>query len=261
MRLSIQDLSFSYRTTQILHHIDVDCDGPGITALLGPNGSGKTTLIRCIDRILRPSSGDVLIDGVSTGSLSAKQLARLISYVPQKMQMSAMRVFDAVLLGRVPHLSMQVSDHDMYTCIEILERTGLSSMMLKSLHELSGGELQKVSIARALAQQAPIMLLDEPTASLDLRNQLDTLKLLTSIAEEQGIMVIIAIHDLNTAFQFAQRFLFMKEGRIIETSERGNVTSAMIEQVYDVPVELQWISKVPHVTPRIYREQQPCQLS
>ncbi len=255
MRLEVKNLCFSYRDVSILQDVSFQAHTHGITAIMGPNGSGKTTLLRCINRILSPHSGEVLLGDRSIAELSTREIARSIAYVAQKNQTCTMNVFDAVLLGRVPHIRLNISEDDIVKTTGIIDRLGLSSLSMRPLYQLSGGELQKVSIARALVQDTPLILLDEPTASLDIKNQVAIISLLHEISQEQGIKVLMSIHDLNTAFQFADQFLFMKGGRLVAVADhREAITPEIIEDVYDIPVDMRWHQKVPLVTPRVYRK-------
>lgn len=249
MTLNVENLKFAYKENTVLHNVSFSTGNAGITAILGPNGSGKTTLLRCLNHILKPQSGRVLLDHKNVDSLTGKEIAKSIAYVAQKTYSGNISVFDAILLGRIPHFSANVSDIDMAETHNVIDRLEMNCLSLRMLNELSGGELQKVSIARALVQKTSLMLLDEPTAALDLKNQIDILNLLDEITRKSQIKVLISIHDLNTAFRYAQQFLFLKEGRVIALANRGEITAKLIEEVYGVPVELRWFNDIPVITP------------
>jgi iron complex transport system ATP-binding protein len=250
MNLKAEHLHVTLKGNKILQDVSVNLNEPGITAVLGPNGAGKTTLLRCLTSMLKPLSCTVSLGGEPIGSYGPKAAAKHLSHVPQRSVSPGVTVFDAVLIGRIPHMRYRASSKDFAAVSSVLEQLQLREFCLRPLHTLSGGELQKVSIARALVQQTPIMLLDEPTASLDLRNQLQILKLLRTIADSRQIKILITIHDINTALRYADRFIFMKQGRITAWTQKEQVTSEMVEAVYDVPVILQWYQEHPMVMPR-----------
>ncbi|MBI9109314.1 MAG: ABC transporter ATP-binding protein [Spirochaetales bacterium] len=249
MTLNVESLRFAYKENTVLHDVSFSTGDAGITAVLGPNGSGKTTLLRCINRILKPQGGRVLLDDKPVDKLTGKEIAKSIAYVAQKTYSGNISVFDAILLGRIPHISANVSDNDMAVTNDVIERLDMVSLSLRMLNELSGGELQKVSIARALVQQTSLILLDEPTAALDLKNQIDILKLLGEITEKNQIKVLLSIHDLNTAFRYADQFIFLKNGKVVGFSDRWGITAGMIENVYNVSVDLRWFDDIPVITP------------
>lgn len=249
--LDVKDLSFAYKDHEILHKITLKLQGPGMTAVLGPNGAGKTTLLRCMIKMLNPQRGKIFLDGEDLSTLSTRETAKWIAYVAQNNEAKGISVFDAVLLGRLPHIGMRAGKGDQKAVQDMLRRLDLEDFALRSLWELSGGELQKVSIARALVQQTPFMLLDEPTASLDLKNQLHILAILKKAAYEQNVHVLISIHDLNTAFRFADRFLFLKDGKINADVDRAGLTSDMVHEVYEVPVTMRRERDIPVVTPKV----------
>lgn len=249
--LDVNNLSFSYKDHEILHNITLKLQGPGLTAVLGPNGAGKTTLLRCMIKMLNPQKGTITLDGKALSNLSVRETAKWISYVAQNNEAKGISVFDAVLLGRLPHIGMRAGKGDQKAVQHMLRRLDLEDFALRSLWELSGGELQKVSIARALVQQTPFILLDEPTASLDLKNQLHILAILKKAAYEQNVHVLISIHDLNTAFRFADRFLFLKGGKITSDVDRAGLTSDMVHEVYEVPVTMRRERDIPVVTPKV----------
>ena len=184
--------------------------------VIGPNGAGKTTLLNAIARLLR-YAGTVSICGRPTGGLSRRQLARLIAYVPQRPVLPPdMAVSDYVLLGRTAHIGYLSTETaaDRRVCAAAMERLDLSAMAGRTLRAMSGGELQRVVLARALAQEAPVLLLDEPTSALDLGRRMDALELIDEVRHERSLTVLSAIHDLTLAGQFADRLLLLDRGRI-----------------------------------------------
>ena len=236
MILDVQGVEFSYPGRPVLEDITFSLKSGEILAILGKNGTGKTTLLKCINRILKPSGGVVLIDEASTDDLSRKELAQQIAYVEQNRVGSRATVFNTVLLGRKPYIRWDVTQKDLEIVSQALATLGLTDYALRYLDELSGGELQKVTIARALAQQPQLLLMDEPTSSLDLKNQLEVLNLIEEISHQQGIAVAVAMHDLNLALRYADRFILLKDGEIFAAGDVEVITPENIEKVYAVPV-------------------------
>ena len=194
--------------------------GPGEwVGLIGPNGAGKTTLLRSIARLVR-HEGRVSISGEESSGMSRRRLAQLVAYVPQRPTLPPdMTVSDYVLLGRTPHIGYFSFERpgDRRVCAALLERLDLADFAQRQLATLSGGELQRLVIARALAQQAPVLLLDEPTSELDLGRRVDALELVDALRAERGLTVISALHDLTLAGQFAERLVLLAGGKIAAT--------------------------------------------
>ena len=210
--------------------------------ILGNNGAGKSTLITCINRIRTPERGEVIIDGKPVREMSRNEMARTIAYVAQKNEMSHATVFDCVLLGRKPYIKWSVSQEDIDLCEAMIRRVGMEQFQVRSLDELSGGELQKVMLARALVQQPKLLLLDEPTSNLDPRNQYGMMALVRQIAREQGIAVFIVIHDLNLALRYCDRFYFLKDGTGYSYGGVETVTAETIQTVYGIKAEIAQIN-------------------
>lgn len=234
MILSVDGLSFSYPSHPVLHDVSFTIDQNDCVAILGTNGTGKSTLLKCINRILKPKAGAVLINGKCSDDLSRLDIAKNIGYVSQYQSVTKVTVFDSVLLGRKPYIKWDASENDLDIVDNALKELGLSSYAMRFTDELSGGELQKVVIARALAQQPKLFLLDEPTSSLDIKNQLDTIAVIKEVAQKQNIAVIVTMHDINLALRFANKFILMKNGKIFATGGREIITAESIEAVYDV---------------------------
>ncbi|MBQ7786302.1 MAG: ABC transporter ATP-binding protein [Clostridia bacterium] len=236
--IEIRNLSFAYGKQCVLHHVSFTAQSGECVAILGNNGAGKSTLITCINRILTPQSGEVLIDDVPVQKMSRSEMAQTIGYVAQKNEMSHATVFDCVLLGRKPYIKWGVSQADLDLCESVIRRVGLEDFQLRSLDELSGGELQKVMLARALVQQPKVLLLDEPTSNLDPRNQYEMMALVRQIAREQGITVLIVIHDLNLALRYCDRFYFLKDRSGYSYGGIETVTGEIIREVYGIRAEI-----------------------
>jgi iron complex transport system ATP-binding protein len=215
--------------------------------ILGNNGAGKSTLVTCINRIRMPQSGDVIIDGKSIKDMGRNEMARTIGYVAQKNEMSHATVFDCVLLGRKPYMKWGVSQQDLDLCTAVIRRVGLEDFQVRSLDELSGGELQKVMLARALVQQPKLLLLDEPTSNLDPKNQYEMMALVQKIAREKKIAVLIVIHDLNLALRYCDKFYFIRDHVGYSYGGIETVTSETIETVYGIRAEVTTVNGKPTV--------------
>jgi iron complex transport system ATP-binding protein len=219
------DLRVRFGMTVALDSVSISVATGEWTGLIGPNGAGKTTLLRAIARMVH-SDGAVTIAGRQSGDLTQRQLARLIAYVPQSPQLPPeMTGGDYVLLGRTPHIGyFQVeSAADRGICAELLDRMALSHMAGRRLRTMSGGEAQRLVLARALAQEAPILLLDEPTSSLDIGRRVEALELIDELRRERSLTILSAIHDLTLAGQFANRLVLLAGGRVTACGEPAEV--------------------------------------
>jgi iron complex transport system ATP-binding protein len=236
--ITLSGVQFAYNGFPVIKGITHSFAKGSFTALLGPNGSGKSTLLRLINGILTPQAGTVEVKGRSAGSISAREMAREMAYVPQ-MQYNTFpaTVFDTVLLGRNPYISWSPGKDDRRITAEILVRFGLDDIALKDLNKLSGGQRQQVFIARALAQQPSVILLDEPTANLDLRHQHEILLLLGELATG-GITVLAAIHDLNLALKYCSEFIILDDGQVRAEGGSEIFSEELIEDIYGVRTKI-----------------------
>jgi len=194
--IKVQNLRFAYNSKEILKGIDFEIKKGEMFFIVGPNGSGKSTLLKCLNGILKPK-GVVFIGKNELCKLSKSEVARIMGYVPQRSEVNYLTVFDTILLGRKPYMRWGISEKDVEIVNKVIDMLGLNELAFRRLTQLSGGELQKVIIARALAQEPKIILLDEPTNNLDLKNQIEVMRILEKIVKEQGISAIITMHDLN----------------------------------------------------------------
>ena len=217
----LQDVSFSAEPGQFL-------------SILGNNGVGKSTLLKCINHILKPDAGQVLLDGTDLLSLSNREVAQKVAFVSQNMPNTQMTVHDVVMLGRRPYMKWGFTEADHAIVHDAMHRLDVEDMRGRFLNELSGGERQKVTLARALAQQPKLLLLDEPTSALDIQNQYHVMKLVREICHSDGISAIMVIHDLNLALRFCDRFLLMKNGRVYRCGDRSILDSTALKDVYGV---------------------------
>ena len=249
MILSVQGLEFSYPSNKVLKDVSFSIKKGECLAILGTNGTGKSTLLKCINRILKPQKGAVLIDKSDVQKLNQTDLAKRIGYVSQSNQSFRTTVFDTVLIGRKPYIKWDVTEKDLNIVNRAIEMLGLQEYSLRYIDELSGGELQKVIIARALAQEPKILMFDEPTSSLDLKNQLEVISIIKDVVKNKKISALVTIHDLNLALRFADKFILLKEGKIYAAGGIEIMTSHNIESVYSVPVKVENLSSRMVVVP------------
>ncbi|OBR90133.1 MULTISPECIES: ABC transporter ATP-binding protein [Clostridium] len=249
MILSVKGLTFKYPSRSVLKDINFSVKKGECLAILGTNGAGKSTLLKCINHILKAQSGTVLIEGNEIFKLSPIKLAQRIGYVSQQQVSVRTTVFDSVLLGRKPYIKWNISKEDIEIVNKAVKALGLEDYSLRYLDELSGGELQKVVIARALAQKPEVLLLDEPTSNLDLKNQLEVIRIIREIVKTQQIAAVMIVHDLNLAIRFADKFVLLKDGSIFAAGGREVMTPENIESVYSVSVAIEKYRNTPVVVP------------
>jgi len=237
--LRIENLSVAYGTRPVLHDISLSVQSGEILALIGPNGAGKSTLMRAVSGVI-PSSGGVHTNGDDFQALTPIQRARYLAVVPQAISLPpAFTVWETTLMGRTPHLGFlgQTSRADEEIARRALERVHALELSDRRVGELSGGESQRVLLARALCQSTPILLLDEPTAHLDLQYQVSLLDLVQKLAREDQLAVLIALHDLNLAARYADRVALMVGGKLHAVGSPGEVlTPELISYAYCLPV-------------------------
>jgi len=234
MILSVDDVEFSYQSKSVLKNVKFKVNKGEVVSILGVNGAGKSTLLKCVNRMLKPKKGAILVDNFNLNTLNSEEIARKMAYVSQSVNGNYINVFDAVLLGRKPHIKWEVSKKDLEITSNILRLMNLEEHALRYTKELSGGELQKVVIARALVQEPQILLLDEPTNNLDLKNQMAVMKIIRDISKSQNISSIVVMHDLNLTLRFSDKFIMLKDGMIYSKGNSDVINSKNILEVYDV---------------------------
>jgi len=249
--IEINDISFAYSRTsrKILEHISFDIQQNRCIAILGNNGAGKSTLLKCIDRICPVQEGVVLIDNENIYKMSGNKVAQNIAYVPQNNKAINLTVFDTILLGRKPYIKWDATSEDRQIVCNIMQKMKLNDFALRNVAELSGGEVQKVILARALAQEPKLLLLDEPTSNLDPRNQHEVLQMVRSIAREHDTCVAIIIHDLNLAIRYCDRFLLLKDSQVFSYGGLETMTPENIEEVYRIHVHIIEHRGIPVIVP------------
>ena len=247
--LHVDDVSFSYRSTSVLNGVNINVARGEILAILGPNGVGKSTLLKCMNLILRPKRGAVMLEELDLTKMSANDIAKNVGYVAQRSEAGRMTVFDSVLIGRKPYITWKITDRDYQLVEDTIYTFGLSDMKLRYVDEISGGELQRVCLCRAIVQEPTVLLLDEPTSSLDLRRQIEILSTIRKVVDLHNVATIMTMHDLNLALRFADRFIFMKGGSIFAACDKLCVTEDIIESVYEIKVDLILHKGLPLVIP------------
>lgn len=238
MELKLEDVRVDYDKYRAVDGVSFGL-GPGeVVGLVGPNGSGKSTLIKAVAGIVRLSSGRIGLDGRDVRDMSLAELARQIGYVPQSVPVIYhSTVVDAVLLGRKPYIRWGVSRGDIAIVRNAMAAMGIEGLAGKQMGQLSGGERQKVIIARALAQEPGMFLFDEPTNNLDLKHQVEVMEMARTLADERGTPALVALHDLNLAFTYSDRVVMLAKGRVHASGIPGDVLTAdNIRDVYGVKV-------------------------
>ena len=249
MGVELKNLSFDYGGQPVLEKISCQLVAGSVHAVLGVNGAGKSTLIKLLARFLKPVTGTVFLENSNLSGLSLNEIAKRVAYVPQQQQLSDLTVSDYLLLGRKPHLRWLPGDADERIVFTILRKLDLNHLALRPLYKLSGGELQKTAIARALVQEPEILLLDEPTSSLDLKNQLAVMEIIARETVEANLTTIISLHDVNLALRFSESFLLMKERRILAFGGLEVMTPANLSELYGIKVQLHKLEKSLLVVP------------
>jgi iron complex transport system ATP-binding protein len=238
--LVLDSISANYGARPVLRNICLNVAGAEVLALAGPNGAGKSTLIRVISGVLAAAAGQVWLDGLDLLRLPPNQRARRVAVVPQMLHLpEAYTVGEIVLMGRTPHLSLWAgeSQHDCEVSWAAMRAAHVDDLSDRRVGELSGGEQQRVVLARALAQEPQVLLLDEPTAHLDLKYQVGVLELVRSVAQARNLAVLMTLHDLNQAALYADRIALLQQGEIVaQGTAREVFTGELLSRVYGVPV-------------------------
>ena len=237
--MEIKNVAYHYKGgPQVLQDVSFTLEPGQFLAILGNNGAGKSTLLKCFNHILKPDAGAVLLDGENLLSMSAREVAKRVAFVSQSVPSTQMTVHDVVMLGRRPYMKWGFTEEDHAIVHDAMHRLDVEDMRGRFLNQLSGGEKQKVMLARALAQQPKVLLLDEPTSALDIQNQYQVLKLVRSICHKDQITAIVVIHDLNLALRFCDRFLLLKGGEVFRYGDRSILDADALYQVYGVQAKV-----------------------
>ena len=238
--LRVEDLHFGYskKGDPVLNGACLELEQGQVGILLGKNGSGKTTLFKNILGIEKPGKGSVRFGGEDLLKMSRRDRARRVAYVPQHIHFGDLTVLDSVLMGRVSYFGMKAGRSDMEAVEKILEDMGLESFASRSAEALSGGEKQKIAIARAMAQEPKLMVFDEPTGNLDMANEQLIMQEAKKLAREKGISILSSLHDLNQALYFGDKFFFLKDGVVKYAGGREIITAEVVKDIFDVDVRI-----------------------
>lgn len=249
MIIDINGIEFGYSSESVLKNVTVKIEGPKFVSILGPNGVGKSTLIHCINKILSAREGTVMIDGKDVKEITIKEMSKIVGYVPYSSNDTfPLTVVDTVLMGRHPHSHRGSLDEDLDIVYETLELLEIQDLAMRSFNELSAGQHQKVMLARGLAQQPQILLLDEPTSNLDVRHQIDVAKLLKDLSVQKQILVIMICHDINIAAKYSDEIILMHEGTIFDVgTPKEVITEENLRTVYNVTSNVIDDEGSPHV--------------
>ena len=238
--LKVENIHFRYskHSGMVLRGASLELKQGEIGIILGKNGSGKTTLFKNILGIHNPTSGSITFDGENLLKLPRRERARRIAYVPQEIHFGALSVFDSILMGRVSYFGLKASYSDYIATEQIIRDMGLQSFANRNVDELSGGERQKIAIARAMAQEPKLMVFDEPTGNLDIANEQLIIEEARKLAKEKNISILSSLHDLNQALSLGDKFFFMKDGVVKYAGGKEIVTPEVIYDVFGAKVRL-----------------------
>lgn len=241
--LTIKNLNFAYNNGEpVLRNVNLEFKPGKIYAILGRNGSGKSTLLHTISSILTNYEGEISLNfadkTINLAELKHNERAKLISLVAQLNYGNSLNVYDSVLLGRKPYINISPMMVDYEMTSRAIDLFNLNNLSLKATNELSGGELQSVGIARAFAQDTPIILLDEPTNNLDIKKQRELFGILDTLVKEKKLCVICVLHDVNHAMKYANELIFMKNGEVIKSGSKNIVSENLLNKVYDINAEI-----------------------
>lgn len=234
--LEIKNISFKYkkRGNETLNDISLSLDDGKIGIVLGMNGSGKSTLFKNLLGILKPTNGSFILNGVDIFKLNKKQRALKVAYVPQDITFGSLSVFDSILLGRINYFNFVASKDDILKTQEIIKEMKIELLAFKNVNELSGGERQKVAIARALVQEPELLVFDEPTGALDIGNERLILEEARRIVSKRKIMILMSIHDISLGIEYGDKLFFIKNGEMKYQVDKAQVSEQIIDDIFQI---------------------------
>lgn len=253
--IEVNGLKFSYGQKNILNDMSFEIEKGAFVSIIGPNGSGKTTLLKNMSSVLLPSGGSIILEGRDTRKYKKRELAKLMAFVPQSMSIDfEFPVMDIVLMGRSPYIKpfQSETEKDYEIAVDAMKMTNTEGLMNKKITEISGGELQRVIIACALAQTPKVMLLDEPVSNLDIQHQIDVLCILKKLNRENNMTVVTVLHDLNLASEYSDVVMLIKDGSLVQSGPpRDVITKENIKFAYNAHVYMTQnpVSGKPHIIP------------
>ena len=234
--LNVKNYSFSYDKKKVLDNVSFSVNDYEATVLIGVNGAGKSTLIKCIAGLLKSKEGEITLLGKNIKEFKRQDFAKAIAYVPQSITFDSMSVIDSILLGRLPYFS-HPGQKDYEKVYEVIQKLGIENIANSDVQKLSGGERQKVAIARALAGEAKLLLLDEPTSNLDLKSQYETMQMINNLKKD-GMGIIISMHDINHALEVGDKYIILKDKNIVAQGDVSILTEELLGNIYGLHFHL-----------------------
>lgn len=251
MEIEFKNVDFGYNADHlILHGINLKLDKPGLVCIIGPNGVGKSTLVKCMNRLLTPTRGDVFLNGKNLKEYTSLEVAKTIGYVPPSTNdVFSMPVIDAILIGRHNHQKWRTTKHDMEFVNKAMDILDIKDLAMHGYNELSAGQHQRVTLARGLVQETDIMILDEPTANLDVKHQVYVAQFLRQLADQGQKLIIMICHDLNIAARYASEIIVMSSPGIIDRTGIAEdvFTPDMIRRIYGIDCDIVEFEGKPNV--------------
>lgn len=240
VRMNVDNIVQGYGGCPVIENISFSAESGELVSIVGPNGCGKSTLIKTLCGVMKPVSGNVTLDNRDIMKYDRKELAKTVSYVPQNFVYAGFSsVYDTVIMGRRPYMEWSYSNEDINMAVKAIVTMKLEDHVGRYVNELSGGQMQRVIIARSLAQDPEFYIFDEPTSAFDLRNQLDTMRIMRDIIKKKNACLVVALHDLNLALNYSDKVLVIKDGKKYDFGPKNEViTEKMIKDVYNVSAEI-----------------------